>query len=377
MTIYLDFNATTPIDERVLDVMIDVYRNNFGNAGSRTHVFGQKANELVEQARREIASILNIESNEVIFTSGATESNNLAILGLAQWGLDNGKTHIISSQIEHKAILEPLEILSKKGFEVELVPVDRSGRVDPNEIIRRVRPDTLFVSMMHANNETGIIQPISEVGDFLRETPTFFHIDAAQTFGKLVEEIKTVHYDLMSISAHKVYGPQGIGALIARRNRFIFPPIQPLTFGGGQEFGLRPGTIPVALVVGFGKASILAHQEYKNREAAAKRIRESILSQLQNVHHTINGDIQFGLVSTINISFPGIDSEALMLTVEKEFALSNGSACTSKEYRQSHVLLSMGIDELTAQSAIRLSWGESIGEINLEPLISFVKDFTD
>ncbi|MFC5703050.1 cysteine desulfurase family protein [Cohnella faecalis] len=377
MTIYLDFNATTPIDERVLQEMNDVYRNNFGNAGSRTHVYGQMANKLVEKSRREIALLLQVDSNEVIFTSGATESNNLTLLGLAEWGLENGRTHIISSQIEHKSILEPLELLSKKGFEIELVPGNKSGRIDSNEIIRRVRSDTLLVSMMHANNETGIIQPVAEVGDFLRETPTYFHIDAAQTFGKLVEELQLIHYDFLSVSAHKIFGPQGIGALVARRKRFQFPPIQPLMLGGGQEFGLRPGTVPVALVAGFGKASILAHQEYNARKISTQQIRESIISQLSEIPHLINGDMQFGLSSTLNVSFPGIDSEALMLTLEQDLALSNGSACTSKEYKPSHVLLSMGFDEHTAHSAIRLSWGYATNEVNLEPLIAFVKDFTN
>lgn len=376
MTIYLDFNATTPIDDRVLEEMIFTYQNNFGNSGSRTHVYGRKANELVEQARREIAAVLDIDSNEVIFTSGATESNNLVLLGLAKWGITQARTHIISSQIEHKAILEPLDHLKSLGFEIDLVPVDSSGRVDSNEIIKLIRPETLLVSLMHVNNETGIIQPVKQIGEYLSTTKTFFHVDAAQSFGKNVIELKEVMYDFLSISAHKIYGPQGIGALVTRRRDYQLPPLSPIIFGGGQEYGLRPGTLPVPLIVGFGKAANLALKEHSIRERKNLALKEKILDQLTKVPHIINGNQEFCSATTINVSFPGIDSEALMLFLEDDIAISNGSACTSKDYKPSHVLISMGLEKPLVESSVRISWGHLIEDVNLQPLIEFVNDFS-
>lgn len=240
MPLYLDYNATTPVDPRVLEVMIDIYKNHYGNASSRTHQFGMEAKKLVNQARQSIAKILDIEPTEVIFTSGATESDNLAILGLAKWGKENGKMHIISTPIEHKAVLEPLHYLASQGFEIDLVPVGSSGRVDADEVTGRIRADTLLVSVMHVNNETGIIQPVDKIGAALAGTDIFFHIDAAQSFGKLVEELRNIKYDLLSVSGHKIYGPQGIGALITRRNKYHKPPLEPLMRGGGPRRRYAP-----------------------------------------------------------------------------------------------------------------------------------------
>ncbi|MGE5484647.1 MAG: cysteine desulfurase DndA [Ignavibacteriales bacterium] len=373
LPLYLDYNATTPVHPEVLDAMVDTYRDNFGNAASRTHVYGHRASQAVDKARLQVAALLGVDKDEIIFTSGATESDNLAILGLARWGAENNRRHIVSTSIEHKAVLEPLEHLSKSGFEVELVSPDHTGRVGVENILERVRTDTLLVSVMHANNETGVIQPVLEIGEALASTGTYFHIDAAQTFGKLVSELRGIRYDLLSISAHKVYGPQGIGALILRRRRYRRPPVQPITFGGGQEGGLRSGTLPVALIVGMGKAAEVAERDHREWYRECLMNKKSILRQVEGLHYTVNGSLEFGVPHCLNISFPGVDSEALMLCVRDELAISNGSACTSHDYRPSHVLLSMGLAPEIVRGAIRLSWGYGSGQIDLSPLIQAVK----
>lgn len=365
MPVYLDYNATTPVDPRVLEVMIDIYKNHYGNAASRTHQFGMEAKKMVNQARQSIAKILDTDPGEVIFTSGATESDNLAILGLAKWGKENGKTHIISTPIEHKAVLEPLHYLASQGYKIDLVPVGSSGRVDANEVIRRVRSDTLLVSVMHVNNETGVIQPVDKIGSALADTDTLFHIDAAQSFGKLVEEIRNTKYDLLSVSGHKIYGPQGIGALIIKRKNYRKPPLEPIMRGGGQEGGLRPGTLPVALIAGLGKAAELAAEEYRERDTHNREIRKAILDQLKEVEHIIIGDQSHIVSHTISIAFPGKDSEALMLQLKDRVAISNGSACTSHSYEPSHVLSAMGLDRGRIESTVRISWGQGIVTVPL------------
>ena len=253
--VYLDYNATTPMDPRVLEAMIPWFLIP-SNAGSRTHSYGQKAKDAVENARRQIADLLGAQPEEVFFTSGATESNNLAILGLAEYGERTGRRHIISTAIEHKSVLEPLDRMRQLGFEVDLAPVTSGGYVEPETIQRLLRPDTLLVSVMHANNETGILQPIHEISELLHGRETLFHTDAAQTFGKEVNELRSLKADMVSVSGHKIYGPQGIGAMLVRRRGAQKRPVQPLVFGGGQERGLRPGTVPVALSVGLGEALV-------------------------------------------------------------------------------------------------------------------------
>ncbi|WP_139490101.1 cysteine desulfurase DndA [Brevibacillus dissolubilis] len=371
MTIYLDYNATTPVHPEVLDEMFKVYRENYGNASSRTHTYGHQAKQLVDQARKTVAQILDITPTEVVFTSGATESNNLAIQGLAKWGKENGKMHIVSTSIEHSAVLEVLEHLSQRGFEIEYISPDSSGRVKAQDVLERVRPDTLLVTVMHANNETGIIQPVQEIGQALMQTETFFHVDAAQTFGKLVDELKELPYDLLSVTAHKLYGPQGIGALVIRQRRNRRIKLEPLMYGGGQERGVRPGTLPVALIVGFGKAVELAQQNYQGWMKAAGDIKESIMAQLTSVQYAINGDQKYCLPQTLNISFIGVDSEALMVAVKNQMAISSGSACTSSSYEPSHVIMAMGGD---AESAIRLSWGPG-SEVRIAPIVDVVRSF--
>ena len=260
MGIYLDYNASAPIDERVLDVMVDVYKNLYGNADSRTHDFGNRAKKVVEDAREQVAHLLGIDKGEIFFTSGSTESNNIAIRGLIKYAKESGKKHVITSSIEHKAVLETVKSLKEDGFDVDIIDPEEDGRVDPEKILALVRTDTLLVSLMHANNETGVIQPVEEIGIALSEKSVFFHIDATQSCGKLVSELQHIKYNMLSLSAHKFSGPQGIGALVLRKKRYKLPPVKAITYGGQQEHGIRPGTIPVALVAGLGKACELAEQ---------------------------------------------------------------------------------------------------------------------
>lgn len=262
MAIYLDYNASAPIDERVLERMVDVYRSHYGNADSRTHIFGTDAKEIVASARKNIAEILAVDNTDVFFTSGSTESNNMAILGLLDYALESGRNHFITTSIEHKSVLESMKHLQKKGCVVDFVSPDASGRIKSEQILDLVTDKTLLVSMMHVNSETGIIQPIEEVGAALAETKTYFHVDATQGFGKLNDSLRNTKYNMLSITAHKLGGPQGIGAIIMRRDRtYRRPPIKPLMYGGQQERGYRPGTTPVALVAGFALAAELCDKE--------------------------------------------------------------------------------------------------------------------
>lgn len=382
MGIYLDYNASAPIDARVLDVMVDVYQNHFGNADSRTHDFGDKVRSITETARGQVASLLGVRNDEVFFTSGATESNNIAILGLQHYGELANRKHIITSSIEHKAVLGAADHLAKNGFEVDYVDPEENGCIDYHKIISMIRPETLLVSIMHVNNETGIIQPVKEIGDFLHSTNTFFHIDATQSCGKLVEEIRQLHYDLMSISAHKMHGPQGVGALIMRKRRYKLPPVSPIMFGGGQEHGVRPGTLPTALIAGFGKACVLAADEEANHNEKCKRIKEILIETLEgsNVKYLINGDQNLCVSNTLNVSFIGVSSEALMLATKQYCGVSNGSACTSNSYSHSHVLSAMHLSDDRIESAVRISWGADVDPSEAKSafvqLLETVKQFT-
>jgi len=359
MSIYLDYNASNPVDHRVLDAMITAYKGYYGNPDSRTHDFGMNAHSTVEKARAQVAVLLDVKTDEVIFTSGATESNNIAILGLREYGIAHNRKHIVTTAIEHKAVLEPIKILESNGFEVDYVAPNSNGRIEVETLRNRIREDTLLVSVMHVNNETGIIQPVVELGEALSRTKTYFHIDAAQSCGKLRDQLMDAKYDLLSISAHKMYGPQGIGALIMRKRRYKMPPISPIFFGGQQERGFRPGTIPVALTVGLGTACDIAKAEYQANMNHYAEIKDQILNLLEQskVPYQINGAPEYCLPNTINISFIGIDSEALMLASKQYCGVSNGSACTSSDYSHSHVLAAMGLGEERIESAIRISWG--------------------
>ena len=342
------------------------------NAGSRTHIYGQQAKEAVERAREQVAQTLGGKSDEIVFTSGATESNNLAIVSLAEWGKEVGRLHVLSTAIEHKAVLEPLERLRTWGFDVELLPVTPGGYVEPEEVKRRLRSDTLLVSIMHANNETGVLQPVEQVGRLLGGTPTLFHIDAAQTYGKEVDILERVVCDFLSISGHKIYGPQGIGALKISKKKLDRRRMKALVVGGGQERGFRSGTVPVAPVVGLGKAAELAAAEYGKRREHAKRLKTAFLAGLSGVEHQVNGDTERSQSHVVNVSFLGVDSEALMVELRDIVAISNGSACTSSQYGPSHVLMAMGLSEERIESAVRLSWGVGVDSIPAEAFVEAV-----
>ena len=359
MAVYLDYNATTPIDERVLEMMIGIYRTQYGNADSRTHSHGDEARKVVENARAQVASLLGINSGEVFFTSGATESNNIAIQGLQEYANTTGKKHIITTATEHKAVLETVKAMGTRGFEVEFIYPDTSGRIDADKLLGKVRKDTLLVSVQHVNNETGIIQPVKEIGAQLNERDILFHVDATQSCGKLVDEIRELEYDMLSFSAHKLQGPQGVGCLILRKKNYKIPPVKGIMFGGQQEHGIRPGTIPVALVAGCGKACEQAEKEYKKNNFIVKEIRNILIAALNDsgIDYSFNGNQEYCIPSTLNLCFNGVSSEALMLSTKQYCSISNGSACTSQSYEPSYVLTAMGLPVQRIENSIRISWG--------------------
>ncbi|MCY3988397.1 MAG: cysteine desulfurase DndA [Gammaproteobacteria bacterium] len=354
--VYLDCNATTPIEPAVLAEMNRLWANEPGNAGSRTHEYGLRAKKLVQKAREQIAAVVWAKPEEVIFTSGATESSNIAILGLAAHAKDTGRCHIVSTEIEHKAVLEPLEQLARRGFKVTHVPVGQSGAVTADAIGAALRDDTGLVSVMHVNNETGIIQPVKEIARVLGGHPAYFHVDAAQGFGKELDRLRCPRIDLISVSSHKIFGPVGIGSLIVRRRGFERIPLRPIVFGGGQERGLRHGTLPVPLVAGIGLAAEIALRDHDTRQARCLEIRGSALDALASVGIRQNGDPRFSLPHVLNFSVDGVDAEALMVALKNLIAVSNGSACTSQSYEPSHVLAAMGLSDARIAGAVRMSW---------------------
>lgn len=371
--IYLDFAATTPVDPRVADLVYHVMTEEFGNAGSRTHVWGTEAKKLVERAREQVAAVVEASPDEVIFTSGATESNNLAILGLADYGLREGKRHIISTQIEHKAVLEPLEEMERRGFEVTLLPPNEGGWVSAEQVAESLRGDTLLVSVMHVNNETGIIQPIGEICEALKDHPAYLHMDAAQGFGKELTAPRLKRVDLVSVSGHKIYAPKGVGALVTRRRRFKRPPLKALMFGGGQEVGLRPGTQPVQLIAGLGMSAQLAVSEFAGRHEVVRTFDSSLRESLVSIDCNFLGDQTRRISNIVFVGFPNLDSEAIILAIRDHLACSNGAACSSTQYNVSHVLRAMRVPEHTSESAVRFSWSHLTPETNLTPITKLIE----
>jgi len=355
MAVYLDCAATAPLDPRVQEEVIKYLSVEFGNAGSH-HPFGQRAKKAVEQARSNVAAVVGATRGEVIFTSGATESNNLAILGLAARGKQIGKTHIVSTKIEHRSVLEPLETLSQQGFKVTLVSPDSGGQVQAQTVLEAIRDETLLVSVMQVNNETGVLQPIEEISQLLGKHRAYFHVDAAQGFGKEIGQLLSRRIDLISVSGHKIYAPKGVGALVMRRRNGQRPPLTPLMYGGGQELGLRPGTLPVHLIVGLGKASELALEECDSRSEQCRKFKKMILDKLQPLNPVFNGDLNLMTPYMINLAFRGISSEEAIEALNGVVAISNGSACTSTFDSCSHVLSAMCLDEHQIDGALRLSW---------------------
>ena len=359
MSIYLDWNASAPIASDVVETMMEVYQNQIGNADSRTHAYGEAVRAVVEHARKQVAALLGVTSAEVFFTSGATESSNIAVQGLAAYAEQSGKRHIITSAIEHKAVLETVKAMGRRGFAVDIVAPEPSGRVAKEKIMEKLRTDTLLVSLMHVNNETGVIQPVEELGAELEKREILFHVDATQSCGKLVDELRRLKYRMLSFSAHKMRGPQGVGVLVLKKRDYKLPPVKAILYGGEQERGIRPGTIPAALAAGCGKACELAAMRYKEDSRKLQQIKAMLLQMIDEagLAYSINGDAEFSLPSTLNLSLHGISAEALMIAARGGCAISNGSACTSKSYAPSYVLRAMGVPAEQIESSIRLSWG--------------------
>lgn len=363
--IYLDHNATTPVDPRVFEAMRPYFCEIFGNAASRTHSFGHQAAIAVDKAREQVASLLNCDPSEVIWTSGATESNNLAIKGVAEMYAGKGK-HVITQLTEHKAVLDPCKRLEARGFEVTFLGVDSAGRINLDDLKKAIRPDTILVSIMHANNETGTLQPICEIGQICHDRGVLFHCDAAQTVGHIPIDVREDNIDLLSLSAHKFSGSKGVGALYVRkRNPRVL--LSPLLDGGGHERGFRSGTLNVPGIVGCGEACRLAQAdmptEMRRLSALRDKLESRILSALRFV--TVNGDTAHRLPHTSNMSFAYVEGESIMLAMD-DVAVSSGSACTSASLEPSYVLAAMGISPLLAHSSIRFGLGRSTTDEQIE-----------
>ncbi len=362
LPIYLDYNATTPVDPRVFDAMKPYFTEIFGNAASRTHEFGRAADQAVIHARNQVAALLNAEQDEkhgareIVWTSGATEANNLAIKGVADVYHEKGR-HLITQVTEHKAVLDPFQRLAGAGYETTLLPVDRVGRISPQQIADAIRPDTILVSIMYANNETGTIQPIREIGAICKAKGVLFHTDATQAVGKISVDVQGDGIDLLSLSAHKLYGPKGVGVLYIRKKN---PRVRlsPLFDGGAHERGFRSGTLNVPGIVAAGMTCELANHEMVNERMRISALRDRLQSGLaQRVGNiVVNGDEKNRLPHVANISFPGVDGSSL-LNALTDIAISSGSACTSASMAASHVLRAMSVSEELALSSIRFSLG--------------------
>ena len=353
--LYFDYQATTPMDPRALALMLPYFTEKFGNPHSKSHSYGWESEDAIEIARAQIAHLIKADPKEIIFTSGATESNNLAIKGIAEFYGDK-KRHIVTLSTEHKCVLDTCRHLEQKGFEVTYLPVLQNGIVDLDLLKSSIRSDTMLVSIMAVNNEIGVIQPIQEIGQICRAHNVFFHTDAAQAFGKISLDVESMQIDLMSISAHKIYGPKGIGALYVRRKPRIR--LNALINGGGQERGMRSGTLPTPLCVGFGEAARLAAlemaDENKRLESFKNYFWETLSTGLKDIY--LNGDFNNRIPGNLNISFAYVEGESLLMGL-KDIALSSGSACTSSSLEPSYVLRALGVEEELAHTSLRFGFG--------------------
>lgn len=355
LPIYMDYSATTPVDPRVRDAMIPWLSEHFGNPASRSHAYGWEAGDAVERARAEVAALVGADAREIIWTSGATESDNLAIKGAAHFYQTRGK-HLITVKTEHKAVLDTMRELERQGFEVTYLDVQENGLFDPETFAAAIREDTILASVMLVNNEIGVIQPIETLGRICREKNVVFHVDAAQAAGKVDIDLSALPVDLMSLSAHKIYGPKGIGALYVRRKPRVR--LEAQMHGGGHERGLRSGTLPTHQIVGMGEAFRLAREEMAAENARVRALRDRLLAGLREgmEHIYVNGDMQQRVAHNLNISFAYVEGESLMMAV-KDIALSSGSACTSASLEPSYVLRALGRSDELAHSSIRFSLG--------------------
>jgi len=365
--IYLDYQATTPMDPRVLDAMMPYFTEKFGNPHSRNHQFGWEAEDGIEDAREQIAELIGADPKEIVFTSGATESNNLAIKGVAQFYKDK-KNHIITCVTEHKCVLDSCRHLEQEGFTITYLPVQQNGLIDLNELKNAITDKTVLVSIMAVNNEIGVIQPIAEIGKICRERGVFFHTDAAQAAGKMPIDVNAMNIDLLSISGHKVYGPKGIGALFVRRKPRVR--LQALISGGGQERGMRSGTLPTPLCVGLGAACEIARLEMEAEQAKLRKLQDRFLSgirkDLDQIY--INGDLDARIPGNLNISFAFVEGESLMMGI-KNLSVSSGSACTSASLEPSYVLRALGVEEELAHTSLRIGLGRFTTEAEVDQAV--------
>jgi cysteine desulfurase len=371
--IYLDYSSTSPCDPRVAAKMAEclTLEANFGNPASRSHFFGWKAEEAVETARRQVASLLNCDPREVVWTSGATESDNLAIKGVAHFHSKKGK-HIITSMIEHKAVLDSCRQLEREGFEVTYLEPSETGVITADAVQKAIRPDTILVSLMHVNNEIGVINDIEGIGKVTRENKVLFHVDAAQSTGKIVIDLEKMQVDLMSLTAHKTYGPKGIGALYVRRKPRVR--IVPQIHGGGHERGMRSGTLPTHQIVGMGEAFQLAHEEMETDNARMLSLRTRLLSGLEDMEEVyVNGDIDARVAANLNISFNFVEGESLMMAL-RDLAVSSGSACTSASLEPSYVLRAIGRNDELAHSSLRITVGRFTTEEEIDYAIGKIRE---
>jgi len=363
--IYLDNHATTPVDPRVLEAMLPYFGAKFGNAASRSHSFGWEAEKAVDLARKRVAELAGAAPREIVFTSGATESNNLALKGAAEAA--RGR-HIVTMSTEHKAVLDPAKRLERMGFRVTVLPPRRDGLIDLDELRNAIQPETVLVSVMYANNEIGVIQPVREIGAICHERGVLFHCDAAQAFGKIPIRVEEDHIDLMSVSAHKMYGPKGAGALfVRRRNPRVQLAIQ--MDGGGHESGMRSGTLNVPGIVGFGEACAICGREMADEAVRLRALRDRLRAQLESSLDRVyvNGSLEHRLAGNLNMSFAQVDGESLLMSLP-DVALSTGSACTSATVEPSHVLRALGVSEELAHSSLRFG----LGRFNTEEEVDYV-----
>jgi cysteine desulfurase len=365
--IYLDYQATTPMDPRVLEAMMPYFTHQFGNPHSRSHSYGWEAEEGVEKARGQVAKLIGADEKEVIFTSGATESNNLAIRGVAEFYKDR-KNHIVTTVTEHKCVLDTCRHLEQQGFEVTYLPVQKNGLIDLEALRAAVTDKTVVVSVMAVNNEIGVIQPLAEIGKICREKKAFFHTDAAQAAGKIALDVEAMNIDLMSISGHKIYGPKGIGALYVRRKPRVR--LVPLIVGGGQERGFRSGTLPTPLCVGLGEAAEIAMNEMEGEAKRLAKLQARMLKGLQDrlPEIFVNGDLEHRIPGNLNISFAYVEGESLMMGI-KNLAVSSGSACTSASLEPSYVLRALGVEEEMAHTSLRIGLGRFTTEHEVDTAV--------
>jgi cysteine desulfurase len=370
LPIYMDYSATTPVDPRVVDKMIPYLREQFGNPASRSHQYGWDAERAVEEARENVAALVNCDPREIIWTSGATESDNLAIKGAAHFYKSKGK-HIITVKTEHKAVLDTTRELEREGYEVTYLDVKDDGLIDLDKLKAAIRPDTILISVMHVNNEIGVIQDIAAIGELAREKGIIFHVDAAQATGKVEIDLQKLKVDLMSFSAHKTYGPKGIGALYVRRKPRVR--IEAQMHGGGHERGMRSGTLATHQIVGMGEAFRIAREEMATENERIRMLRDRLLKGLQDIEEVyVNGDMEQRVPHNLNISFNFVEGESLIMAV-KDVAVSSGSACTSASLEPSYVLRALGRNDELAHSSIRFTVGRFTTEQDVDYVINLLK----